>query len=436
MYYEEIFAQRVPPPRIRLIHRMLPIRRQAIDAHGDAILAAADALEATGDEFQRTGQGLGAVLAGAEQLQRERRLFVAAVRQYNCDIAEYLLNVAPLGTSEQTLVSKMILVNGQRTPEPAPSGGGNRTFAPPDDATSARPNAPPGVPSAARQRTTEYQPHDAQPPGDEGLYSVLAQLERGQAASKLTELLHWSRAAPEEAGQPTSLSDCLRGATPAARRTLITAYWHAREQAARYQVLSEQSEQLGALSAVVIGARDTPGMAEAGVRAQAMRRSARAALLDAQAALVDSQFMLTQVAGRPLERPWLFPETPPQAHHGAAASAAGSRPTHTPSARFLELQEARVDELAHAVIQADAARATLVAEAHSSSTPPADQPVVLDLIVQAVGSQTEHTLAFLHSLTDYNLAVAEHVLVTLPANTPGDELARQLAPERGSPDKS
>src|SRR5262245_45062675 len=89
-YYEEIFANRAPPARIRLIHRMLPIRRKAIDAHGEAILAAVDALEATGESFKSTGQGLVTTLTALDQLKHERKLFVAAVRDYNLEIAEYL----------------------------------------------------------------------------------------------------------------------------------------------------------------------------------------------------------------------------------------------------------------------------------------------------------------------------------------------------------
>jgi hypothetical protein len=53
--YQEIFGARPAPPRIRLIHRTLPIRRKAIDAHAEAIVAALDALEATGEELQGGG---------------------------------------------------------------------------------------------------------------------------------------------------------------------------------------------------------------------------------------------------------------------------------------------------------------------------------------------------------------------------------------------
>jgi hypothetical protein len=387
-------------------------------------------VEVTGEEVQKTGQGLGAVLAALDQLKHERRLFIEAVREYNWDIAEYLLNVAPLGTSDQTLVSKLILVDGGRDTQPTPNRGGDRTFAPADGAAKERSNEP----AVAQQRTAEYQPQDAQTSNETGLYSGLAQLEPQQRADRLAGLLHWNRALPEGAGQPTSLADCLRGATPQALRALIAAYWQAREVVARYQALSEQSDQLNTMSTVTIGARDTPGMAEAGVRLQSMRRSARAAVLDAEATLVNSQFLLTQLAGRQLDKPWILPDTPPHAHH--AKTPADAQKPASRTARLVDMQETRLGNLAEAVIQADLSRAALVTEAHQSSTPPADQAVLVDLVVRAVGSQTEHTLAFLSALTEYNLAVAEHVLVTVPANTPGDVLARQLAAERAAPDKS
>jgi hypothetical protein len=428
-YYDEIFAQRTPPARIRPINRMLPIRRKAIDAHGDAILAADDALEATADEVQRTGQGLVAVLTALDQLKRERRLFVAAVRDYNWEIAEYLFAVAPLGTSDKTLVSKLIL-NSETAQQPASPRAGERTFVPTEPAAPTEAPPPRNEPTPARERTSQYQAPAEGATGDEGLYTGLAELEPPERVEKLSELLHWNRALPDDAAQPTALAECLRGVAPQTRRDLITAYWSAREHAARYQALREQLDQLAALSTMAISAHDKPGIAEATVRLQATRRAARAALVDAQAALLNAEFQLTQTAGRRLDQPWLLPETPPSSQHKLPDASNKPRPT----ARRAESVAARQTGLAHladAVIQADAWRASLVDQVRQSPAD-SDRSALLDNLVWAVANQAHDTMAFLSGLTEYNQALTDYTLATLPATVSAEELARQLVVERAA----
>ena len=116
-HYNSIFSSRVPPPRIRLIHRTLAVRRKAIDSHAEAIVAALDALESTGEELRDRGQGLATLLATFEQLKHERRAFMADVRAYNQEIAEYAFAVAPPQATGETLVS--MLIKTSRAPSKA-----------------------------------------------------------------------------------------------------------------------------------------------------------------------------------------------------------------------------------------------------------------------------------------------------------------------------
>ena len=275
------------------------MRRKSIDAHAAAIVAAHDAVEAATDEFRTQGQGLAAVLSLVDQLKHEREAFLGAVRDYNDEIAEYLLAVASPGTSGQVLVSRMIL-----TSNGVPRQGS--TPKPTRESAPVRPGEA-GVPHAAAggldHQTSNYQPADADAlVADGGLYRGLLDLAPPARVQRLSGLLHWDRALPADAGKPTSLADCLRGVSPEQRPALLAAYWQTRECAARYQVLNDQSEQLGALASAVGTMVGQPAMAEAGVRVQAARRAAKAAVIDAQLALLLSQFDLTQAAGRPLDQ--------------------------------------------------------------------------------------------------------------------------------------
>ncbi len=106
--YQELFAQRTAPDRARLIDRILPIRRMAIDQRAVAVQAAQDALTAASDAYQ-AGQGsMQSVVSSSEQLLRQQRAFIETVCRYNRDIAEYAMIVAPAGAPPQALVAFMI----------------------------------------------------------------------------------------------------------------------------------------------------------------------------------------------------------------------------------------------------------------------------------------------------------------------------------------
>lgn len=535
-HFETLFAGRVPPARLRLIHRTMPVRRRAIDAHGEAIVAALDALEITGEEFRQQGEGMATVMNALEQLRAQRRAFIEDVQHYNQEIAEYAFNVAPATANGDTLVS-MLIKTAPRAAQPATRNGRandprratRATFESEAAPTPAR-RAPAAAreseaprfvpPSAGRgseaprfvpapheapaeepalhepemQEPAAEEPSEAEPaaedsnepaPADEpapeleprsrydrganyraaelgegeladpvertvryrdspeeeseegGIYQGLLSVEGPTRVQKLSNLLHWDRNLPRDAGQPISLTACLKGLSPADRLATIDAFWRVREQAARYQVLAEQLDQLSALPAIAINMRDQSGIAEATVRLQAARKAARAELLDAHRDLLAAEFELTQAARRPLNAEWLLASTAPQ---GGRYIVSAGRPRRVdPRAvhwgEMVRVNHEKLAERADAVVQADVNRSLLTSEARDHArgdAGSADEPMRLDTVLRAVARQNQETLDFLHDLTEYNKAIARFALVTWPAGTPEEQLVRKLVVARST----
>lgn len=135
--FDEVYAMRGVVPRARLIHRLLPVRRQAIEARAAAVQAADDALLALAEAYAAGRADFPAVLAALEHWTSQRQAFLSAVCQYNHDIADYALAVAGPVIPSHSLVSMLILPAGRSSPAstpPASSGGQGR--APGHDASS------------------------------------------------------------------------------------------------------------------------------------------------------------------------------------------------------------------------------------------------------------------------------------------------------------
>ncbi|MEX0979070.1 MAG: hypothetical protein WDZ48_09475, partial [Pirellulales bacterium] len=401
--YENIFGSRAPPARIRLIHRTLPIRRKAIDAHAEAIVAAIDAVDSAGQHFHDSAQGLSTLLDAIRLLGHERRTFIAEVRAYNLDIADYAFTVAPAGTGGDTLVSMLI-----RTSPPAGTAPTN------NEPTPAR-NSNPSIQKTFRQEPNGAGAGDDAPDDwttnyssapltsvvdDPGVYQGLLEVANHPLRiQKLGNLLHWDRNLPPESGRPVELAECLRGVSGESRLAVIRAFWSARQSVARYQVLTERQEQLGALQSIAIPLRDRPGMAEAGVRLHAARRSARAAVLDAESDLLAAQIELTLATGQPLEKAWLLPSTAPQSgRYQVSKRVQQDSLRGAQLAARLALEYDRLGHRANAVIQCDVLRAELVLQARRNETDREStdsQMTPLDRVIWATSRQTEQTLAFL-----------------------------------------
>jgi hypothetical protein len=107
-YFETLYASRLPPTRLRLIDRTLPIRREAIETHVAAVQAAASAVHSAEDARAKGQADLQNVLLCDAELSRQRRSFLAAVRDYNLDIDEYALTVADPNVPMDRVISMLI----------------------------------------------------------------------------------------------------------------------------------------------------------------------------------------------------------------------------------------------------------------------------------------------------------------------------------------
>lgn len=106
-YFQERYA-RVSPPRGHLIDRSLPLLHRSLELRASAAIAAADAAEADQEAYHAGKLDGLSVIETLSELTRQRRAFVAAVRDYNSDIAEYALSVVPPGLSSAQLVNVLI----------------------------------------------------------------------------------------------------------------------------------------------------------------------------------------------------------------------------------------------------------------------------------------------------------------------------------------
>jgi hypothetical protein len=258
--------------------------------------------------------------------------------------------------------------------------------------------------------------------GETGTYAGLVALPPAKQASTLAAALHEAPAAEDATVRPLSLQDCLRSSASQDRRALIAAYWRACELRARDQALAEQVQQLDQLVALVVQQRNAAGTDRAMLDLQAARLAAEAAQFDNQAALTAAEWDLTRLTGRSLDGPWLLPNTPPHAggYNTSAGAAAG------PAARVAAALAQHRDVLqrrAAAVIGADAARATAVADYAAAARP-------LDDVLAGVALQTEETLDFLAAVTRYNAAIAEYASRTVPQGTGPDQFAAALVLSR------
>jgi hypothetical protein len=156
-HFDELFASRTAPGRSRLIDRTLPVRRRAIDVRAAAVHAAEDALDAAVDAYRSRHADLATVLSCQSQLSRQREAMVASVRDYNLDIADYALTVAPPEISGQNLVGMLINpAAGTAQAAPVPRASMDRSADPSSGVQPATllvpiPAAPQG-PSAAQGR--------------------------------------------------------------------------------------------------------------------------------------------------------------------------------------------------------------------------------------------------------------------------------------------
>jgi hypothetical protein len=121
--FDQVASRQALPPRTRLVDRMLPIRRKAIDVWASATLASEDALQAVLDAYSQSATDLATVLEYRTQLGRRQRALIGSVCDYNHDIADYAMTVAGPEITGQALVAMLIKSNRPSPSRSVPSGG-------------------------------------------------------------------------------------------------------------------------------------------------------------------------------------------------------------------------------------------------------------------------------------------------------------------------
>lgn len=288
----------------------------------------------------------------------------------------------------------------------------------------------PAEPSGPALRTVNKPVVDPQgaPASTASQYPALITAKPGVRAKLLSEELYGKGTLPEPAAESVELKACLAGLSGADPRLVIEAYWLAAQKAAEYQVLAYQLNRLEALVSTAFNRRDELMGAEAMLQLRAAELAAQADLLHAELNLKDAQFELTRRAGRPLDGPWLLPATIPHAGpyrlklDAQPRQVAESWPVRRLAAVIPSLCRGLEDRAA-AVVQADTARAAATSGFQSGRQP-------IGPVVASIRSQTDETLAFLDTLTQYNQAIADYALAVLPSTTPAAQLAGALVVTR------
>lgn len=525
--FQELFAGRTPPEQAALMERILPIRRQAIDAQAAAVLAAEDVLIAANE--QPAGDAT-VIATYSQELLRQQRAMIRIACDYNRNIAEYGLTVAGPATSPQALaamligpvqpageptVARNVRPEGTGGPTAAPirqPSSGVPTLAPPrdtgkkneptpapprygvrpassDEPTLAPPRqglqpvgkdepalapledslqpmgkgepgptlAPPRPKPRKEPDNTENkplvpveqpapsrpapQPRTVQKPvmGDEPkkaaseaasvsatspLYPALVQTTPASRAKQLAIALHWDRSLPQGIGRPLSLAECLLRDPGSDRRATIEVYWRVRQRAAEYQVLSEQASLFEGLMPLALGRRNEPSGAAAMLRLNEAQLATQAALRTAHAALVEDQYALAVRIGATGEAAWPLASTVP--HSGGYLMRLEAQPRNVVEswpirrlATTIPALSESVQQRAAAVVEADAARVAAAEKYRLGGVP-------IEQAIDAITAQTQETMAVLSALTDYNRAIAEYVLMIMPAATPANRLVAAL----------
>jgi hypothetical protein len=118
-HFDTIFANRPATGRIRGIHRALPGRHEAVVLRGTALTAAELAFAGSEAEHAKGRLPIESVICSQALLTSQQRGLIAAVKAYNCDIAEYVMSVADLGLPDEQFAAMLIPSPAPWSPQPA-----------------------------------------------------------------------------------------------------------------------------------------------------------------------------------------------------------------------------------------------------------------------------------------------------------------------------
>jgi hypothetical protein len=257
-----------------------------------------------------------------------------------------------------------------------------------------------------------------------GLYPALTDLQPKQRTQQLAAMLHWDRDLPPSLGVAASLDVCLVRAAGVDRRTLIKSYWLVRERVARYQLATQQMEQLDGLSPTALRTSRAPGGAAAMLRLQRSRLAAHADLATARIELLIAQFSLALNGRWPIDGLWPVPSTAPHGGSyrlgpaGQGGDIGGALTVKRLAARIPTLHSVLMDRAA-SIVSIDAARAQATSKYESGD-------VAIDEVLSAIERQVADTSMFLAAQTEYNAEIADYALSVLPLGTSDGRLIESL----------
>ena len=123
--FNDLMVGQIRPLRLHRIDRMLPHLLDRINAHAAAVDASGQALRTLLTAGRQGSAPLSTVLDTHKALTGHRQQFLAAVLEYNSQIAEYAMSVAGVATPSEILVSTMIATPYRDPVPPDPAADGN-----------------------------------------------------------------------------------------------------------------------------------------------------------------------------------------------------------------------------------------------------------------------------------------------------------------------
>jgi hypothetical protein len=251
----------------------------------------------------------------------------------------------------------------------------------------------------------------------------LPSVGRAQAPStggRSVDLPTASEGRPPPEGRPVRLIDCIRPVPMSSRAKAIESYWNARQMAAEYQSLVEQVQWLEALRPT-LSVQDPPSPT-AMLSFRTVRMAVEADRADAEADCTAAKFQLADIAG--LETKISLPRPVSVPFVGRLPLGASRAPSWTQ--RRLEAtiprREQAISDQAAVVVEADAARAASTADFLAGQSS-------VERVLAGIEVQARETSAFLRAVTEYNRALSQYAIATLPANTEAEKLVAALMTE-------
>lgn len=369
------------------------------------------------DQFKSSGVGLPTLATPRDKLmpQSPEHPTLAPPQQPPASTA-----VDPPVTKESASPPQPAPVDDEPATPPVPT----KDSAPSETPTSLVPVSP--SESSMIHRTSYKTPLDNATNGlaTTGLYPGLVDATSSVRAKRLTQTLFNTQTSSFATGRAIELRDCLRETRTGDRLELIEAYWRAQQRAAEYQALAMHNDWLAEFLPFTLGRRNEPGGPGEMLRLRAAQLAVKARLLEAQLQFLAAQFDLTERAGLPTSSAWLRPQTAP--HAGPYLLRLEAQPPQLGAALPVRRLAATIPALnvnlqdrANSVIQADQTRA-------AATTAYQNGRCTLDYALTTLNLQTSETRAFLGTVTEYNLAISNYVLIVTPPSVPSDKLVEAL----------